>query len=201
VLFGGGGHGRSVADAAQRAGLIIGAVVDPQASWEGSARLLRSDGEGLAYVRGLDAVVLLGIGANGPRRSLAALLRIAGAELPPLLARTATISPDARLGPGTVVLEHAHVGPGARLGEACVVNTGAIVEHDCELGPGVHCAPGSVLTGAVRCGAEALVGAGAVALPGRSIGSRATVGAGAVVTRDVAATVTVRGVPATVVAP
>lgn len=190
MLFGGGGHGRSVADVAARRGLSVIAVVDPVRGG------IDDDEEGIAFADREGAVALLGVGANAARLALADRLLGAGLELAPLVAATATVPPDARLGPGSVVLEHAHVGPGAVLGRACVVNTGAVVEHDCDLGPAVHAAPGAVLTGGAVCGECVLVGAGATVLPGMRVGAGATVAAGAVVTRSVKAGLTVRGVPA-----
>jgi len=199
VLFGGGGHGRAVADVARRRGFAVAAVADPAApgpgrdeAWAGAAALAGDD-RGIAHALEHGLGGLLGVGDNAARGRLAARLEAAGVPLPVLVARTATVAPDARLGPGTVVLEHAHVGPGAVLGPACVVNTAAVVEHDAVLDAAVHCAPGAVLTGGVRCAAGVLVGAGAVVLPCRTAGAGATIGAGAVVTRDVAPGATVRG--------
>ena len=87
-----------------------------------------------------------------------------GIAVPPLVATSATVSPEAELGPGVVVMEHAHVGPWARLGAAVLVNTSAVVEHDGTVGAGTHLAPGSVMLG------HASVGAG---LPGGGAGDGA----------------------------
>jgi len=57
-------------------------------------------------------------------------------------------------------------------------------------------APSCALGGNVTLGCGVLVGANAVILPGVSIGDRAIIGAGAVVTKDVPANSTVKGVPA-----
>ena len=54
---------------------------------------------------------------------------------------------------------------------------------------------------AVEIGDDAYIGAGAIILPGVRIGKAAIVGAGAVVTRDVAPTTTVVGIPARAHAP
>jgi maltose O-acetyltransferase len=52
------------------------------------------------------------------------------------------------------------------------------------------------LLGKVTLGSRVFVGAGAILLPGISIGDDAVVGAGAVVTRNVTASMTVKGNPA-----
>ena len=56
--------------------------------------------------------------------------------------------------------------------------------------------PGAVLAGCVEVGAHATIGANATVLPRLRIGEGAVIGAGAAVTEDVAAGVTVAGVPA-----
>lgn len=196
VLFGGGGHAQAVADVLRRLDRAVLAIVDPVAEPRDGVLVLRGDDEGIAYTNRCDLDAVLGLGDNARRLALAGALLDAGLRLPAIVARTATVAADARLGAGTVVLEHAHVGPSAIVGTACVVNTGAIVEHDCRLADGVHCAPGSVLCGAVECEREVLVGAGAVAVPGVRISAGARVGAGAAVVRPVPSETTVTGVPA-----
>ena len=119
-----------------------------------------------------------------------------GAVAPPVVASTATVARDAALGPGTVVLEHAHVGPGSTVGRGTIVNTAGVVEHDCTVGDGVHLAPGAILLGGAVVGSRTLVGSGAQVLPRVTVGIDATVGAGAVVNSDVQDGQTVAGVPA-----
>ena len=193
MLIGGGGHAASVAAAIARCGGRVTAVVDPspRRPWScptyGTEQQVISDGH-----RG---PALPAIGSNDAR--LRSQLRAASAGIPigTLVAATATVDAVA-IGPGTVVLEHAHVGAGARLGEAVIVNTGAVVEHDCVVGDSVHVAPGARVLGECVLEAGAFVGAGAVVLPGRTVGAGARIGAGAVVVGDVPAGTTVMGVPA-----
>ena len=64
------------------------------------------------------------------------------------------------------------------------------------LGEHVHVAPGAMLGGGVRVGPLAHIGLCATVRDHVNIGPGATLGMGAVVVRDVAAGVTVMGVPA-----
>ncbi|MCU1536253.1 MAG: transferase hexapeptide repeat containing protein [Humibacillus sp.] len=197
VVLGAGGHARSVVDVLERAGETVVAVSgDPHGSpWH--VDVLADDTEALAMVsdRGLRACVA--IGSTGARAMLVADFLSRGVSLPPVVAVTATVAPGSHVGPGTVVLEHAHVGPGSRVGTGVIVNTAAVVEHDCVVGNGAHVAPGAVLLGAASVGDGTLVGSGARVLPGVVVGAHVIIGAGAIVTRAVPDGATVTGVPAT----
>jgi sugar O-acyltransferase (sialic acid O-acetyltransferase NeuD family) len=120
----------------------------------------------------------------------------AGFRIATLIHPTASVSPRASLGVGTVVCAGAVVGVGASLGRGCIVNTGATVDHDCRLADGVHVCPGAHLAGAVSVGARTWFGIGAVAKQGICIGADAIVGAGAVCLGAVPDGATVVGVPA-----
>lgn len=196
-LFGDGGHARAVHDVLQRAGRRVVAVVAPERGPDALSAVTRftDDGVAVAHAARIGAVCVLGIGDNGRRLALARRVVDAGARLDPIVAVSATVAGNARLGGGTVLMEHAHVGPDAVAGLAVLVNTGAVVEHDAALGDGVHCAPRSVVAGGARCGERVLVGAGAVLVPNVVVADLAVVGAGAVVVRDVAGGLVV-GVPA-----
>lgn len=198
ILFGASGHGRAVRDVLARAGWQVVTLVDPDedVGAETTLPILGSDEEGCKKAQEERLAAVVAIGDNQGRLTLVRLLVARSIQLPPVVARTATVASDAELGPGTVVMEHAHVGPQCRLGAGCIINTHAIVEHDGALGDGVHIAPGAVLGGGASCGPQVLVGTGAAVLPLVHVGSAAVVGAGAVVTSPVQEGTIVIGVPA-----
>ncbi|MEO7449015.1 MAG: NeuD/PglB/VioB family sugar acetyltransferase [Humibacillus sp.] len=197
MVFGAGGHARSVIDVLERAGERVVAVSGEPGGWPWHVEVLPDEAAAIDLVTAGDLLACVAIGAPAPRARLVATLLARGVSLPPVVAVTATVAPNSRLGAGTVVLEHAHVGPGSRLGLGVVVNTAAVVEHDCVVGDAAHVAPGAVLLGGASVGESTLVGAGARVLPGVHVGSFATVGAGAVVVSRVRDGDTVVGVPAT----
>jgi len=237
VVFGAGGHARSVVDVLERLGESVVAVVGDAGGGAWHVDVLADEGAAMERVMadGLRAAVAIGAsearmavlqrlltaaqlaqtsssvqnlraesahstGSGRPASSSVQNLRAETAHssgvAPAVVATTATVALDVELGPGTVVLEHAHVGPGSRVGRGVIVNTGAIVEHDCVVGEGSHVAPGAALLGAARVGEGSFVGSGARILPGVWLGRDVTVGAGAVVTRNFADGRTVVGVPA-----
>ena len=198
-VFGAGGHGKVVADAAlaMRRFELRGFIDDDE-------RRHRESVLAVPVVGGLEAIereaagvaVALGIGANAAR--IAAFARVLEKQhsVFTVVHPSAVIASGVRLGDGTFVAPLAVIHTDAHTGRACIVNCGAVVEHDNRLGDGVHVSPNAALGGNVTLGDEVHVGLGAVVLPGVSVGARSVIGAGAVVVADVAADVTVVGVPA-----
>lgn len=205
IVWGAGGHGRVVADAARAAGWHVLGFADRDEALVGQARageppVLLSEAQlqadlarGSGLPDGLRAIAL-GVGGNEARRR--GLAWIPERYLEPVIHPRAVVSPTASIGRGTVILGGAVVNPGARIGAGVIVNTAAVIEHDVEIEDAAHVSPGAILTGGVRVGAGAWIGAGAIVIPGRRVGRGCIVGAGAVVLRDVPDAFTVVGNPA-----
>ena len=206
LIWGGGGHGRVVADLIRALGHDVAGYVDRDATKvgevvePGGARVVVAEAEFLAALARGDAypdratAVALAIGDNVAR--FACLRTLAVESTPPLIHPAAVSSPSARYGPGTVILPHAVVNAAATVGGGVIINTGAIIEHDCLVDDAAHVSPGAVLSGSVRVGTRSWIGAGATIIPGIRVGRDAIVGAGAVVIRDVPDSATVVGNPA-----
>jgi len=192
VSLGAGGHAASVADALRDVAELAGVVGESPKSW--GVERFATDDDAIEAAQTNGWKVLANVGSNRVR--LALVERLPESVRFSAVARTATVSVDADLGAGTVVLHHAHVGPDARIGRAVIINTGAIVEHDVVIDDGAHVGPGAAVLGGAHIGERAFIGSGARVLPGRIVGADAVVGAGAVVTGDVAPGLTVVGQPA-----
>jgi sugar O-acyltransferase (sialic acid O-acetyltransferase NeuD family) len=138
------------------------------------------------------------IGNPHGRARLRIAKRLVESGLHPVTAvhHTAWVSESAELGAGCQVLAGAIVGVEAIVGDHCILNTRSSIDHECRLADAVEIGPSATLTGVVSVETAAWIAAGAIVLPRLRIGADAIVGAGAVVTRDVAAGVTVVGVPA-----
>jgi len=200
LILGAGGHGRVVADAAERsaAGWLEIAFLDdryPQLAvagpWKAIGRLADL-GELLAD---FDACIPA-VGEARLRLSLLDRARTAGFEIPAVMHPQATVSAHAHIGTGSFVAAGAVVSIGSDIGRGCIINTGATVDHDCRLAAGVHVCPGAHLAGNVEIGECTWFGIGAVARQGVRIGADATVGAGAVCLENVRDRAVVTGAPA-----
>jgi sugar O-acyltransferase (sialic acid O-acetyltransferase NeuD family) len=195
LIFGAGGHGRVVADAARAAGAtgLLASDRNPalcQGELLPGIALHRPDAPTPAQATALH--VAIGHNAARERESQA----LGPQRLRTVCHPAASVSPFAQLGAGSFVAAQAVVAPGARLGLGVIVNHGAVVDHDCHVGDFAHIAPGAVLGGGVRIGAGVLVGSGAVVQPGRTVVTGTVVGSGAVVCVDIESPGTWVGVPA-----
>lgn len=195
LIFGAGGHGRVVADAARASGTtgLLASDRNPalcQGELLPGIPLHRPDAPAPAQATSVH--VAIGHNAARERESQA----LGPQRLRTVCHPAASVSPFAQLGAGSFVAAQAVVAPGARLGLGVIVNHGAVVDHDCQVGDFAHIAPAAVLGGEVRIGPGVLLGAGAVVLPGRSIAAGAIVGAGTVVRDNIDSPGTWVGVPA-----
>lgn len=202
VLLGAGGHAAVVLEMLARDFEVAG-LLDARAELHGTTvegvTVLGGD-ELLPELRGRGIEGFhVGVGSVGDtslRRRLYDMATGAGLTAVDAVHAAAVLSPSAEHGAGLTAMAASVVGARGRLGHNVVVNTGAIVEHDCIVGDHVYLASGAVLGAGVEVGAGAHVGLGAAVNQGLAIGEGAVVGSGAAVVRDVAAGVTVVGVPA-----
>jgi sugar O-acyltransferase (sialic acid O-acetyltransferase NeuD family) len=201
LIIGAGGHGKVVADAAQKQGAwkriaFLDDAYPATTQTIGLAVLGKTNDAQQALLGYHDATVA--IGNADIRLDLLERLERLGFDLPVIQHPEATVSPHARLRPGCVICAQGVVNPDAELDRGCIVNTGATVDHDCRLGAGVHVAPGAHLGGGVRVGERSWIGIGASVHAYLTIGARVTVDAGAAVVSDVSDDQIVAGAPVTI---
>lgn len=188
ILVCGGGHCKSVIDAAESAGFTIKGVLDVAERVGDDVlgyKIIGTDGDASLYAAECDFVVTLGfIKSAAVRNRIIDKLTAAGCRFATVVASTSHVSRHATLGEGTVVLHHASVNAGASVGRHCIINTAANVEHDVSVADGAHVSTGAMLNGESSVGAGAFVGSGSVLAQCVAVGAGCVIGAGSVVTRS-----------------
>ena len=179
-IYGAGGFGRELAWLAQTCSFDVRGFIDDNPNHQG------------AIVNGIRVLSLEDANSMLPNAY------VVGAMGNP---KAREISPFVEIGVGTVVCAGSIITTNIRLGRHVQINLDCTIGHDviiedfCTLTPGVH------VSGVVHIGRGAYIGTGAVILNGTQeapieIGEYSVVGAGACVTKSVAQSVTVFGVPA-----
>jgi len=177
LLFGYGGHARSVADVALRAGF---------------SRLRFYDSNALPNETFLGHPVLNQL----PEHLDSSWSCFATAGDGRQRAEQITVGAGAEVATGVFIGNHAHVGPMAIIRTGALINTGAIVEHDCSIGEFTHISVNTTIAGRSRVGDFCFIGAGATIIDSITIGSNVLIAAGAVVTTSIEVPGKYAGVPA-----
>jgi acetyltransferase EpsM len=194
IIYGGGGHGKSLIDLIRSLGTyrIVGIIDDGYDKNSGETIM------GIPVLGGAD--ILSKLHAQGIRQAVNAVggignikvrvkvfqqLAEAGFICPTVVHPTALVEPSASLSAGVQVFPMAYIGSETKLGFGTIANSGAIVSHDCLLEDYVNISPGAILAGAVKIGSGSLVGMGVTVNLAVTIGSGAQIGNGATVKGDV----------------
>ena len=199
VIYGGGGHGRSLIDAVRVLGKyeIVGIVddeLDPGTEVMGVPVLGDAEVLPSLFSKGVRSAInaVGGIGDVDSRIRTFEKLQDQGFNCPTIVHPTATIEPSARLSFGAQILPHAYIGTNVQIGFGVIINNGAIVSHDCLIEEYSSLAPGAMLAGEVKISRAVQIGMGVTINLRLSVGERAMIGNSAVIKHDVPAETVVR---------
>ena len=175
-LYGASGHGKVVKEILEDSGVEVKAFID--------------DNPSLSYFFGLPVLhkaddlepIIVCVGKCDVRRQIVEHLNCNFATA---IHSTAVVSPSAKIGEGSVVMQGAVVQADVSLGKHCIVNTKASIDHECVIEDFVHIAPGCTISGNVHVGSGTWVGAGSTVIQGVRIGENCFIGAGSVIVKDV----------------
>lgn len=185
ILVGGGGHCKSVIEAAESVGMAIRGILDLPTEVGKEILgypIIGTDDDIPQYVEDCDFIVTLGFIKNPAlRNKLHTRIEEAGGTLATVVASTAHVSRHATVGAGTVVLHGAIVNAGAHIGKGCIINTLANIEHDAQVGDYCHISTGAMVNGDCRVGENTFLGSRSVMANGVSIPANSVFAAGCLV--------------------
>jgi len=176
ILFGCGGHSRSVADIILSGGVYQQLVFVDQNARENEEIF------GFPVLREhplLDRPYFFAIGDNEARHRK--LLEVGPEYLISVVSEKAYFGVNASYGKGCFVGNFSHIGPDVRIGANTIINNAAIVEHEVTVGDHCHIGPGSVISGRCNISDLVFVGVGAIVKDYIQICPNVTIGAGATV--------------------
>lgn len=108
------------------------------------------------------------------------------------------VSRFTKIGIGVFINAGCIIAPGVQIYDHVSINRGATIGHDTVLHEYVRIMPGVNVGGLVNIEQEATIGIGASVIERLTIGEKSMISAGAVVIADIAPSVMVAGVPATI---
>ena len=206
ILFGAGGHCRSVIDSILREQFSEIVILDKNESLIGTAvngipivgtddarADLRREGFTSAFI------TLGGTTSNPIRNRIAATLAEEKFFFPVIRDPSAILSSSALVSEGTFIAKGVIVNSGAKIGKHAILNSGCVIEHDCDIGDGCHIAPGVCMAGQVTIGVNSHIGTGSSIRQSVKIGRNVTIGVGSVVINDIPDHCVAYGVPCKVV--
>lgn len=189
ILIGGGGHCKSVIEAAESADYQILGVLDmPEEVGKEilSTTVIGTDDDIPAYVDKAEFVITVGFIKNPMIRiKLYNKVKEAGGKLSTIIASTAHVSKYATIGEGTVVMHQAFVNAGAKVGNNVILNTFTNIEHDAVIGNQCHISTGAMINGDCKVGNNCFIGSQSVLANGITIGDDIIVGAGSLVRKSI----------------
>lgn len=189
ILIGGGGHCKSVLEAAESAGYNILGVLDmPEEIGKEilSTKVIGTDDDIPTYADKAEFVITVGFIKNPDIRiQLYNRIKDAGGRLAIVIASTAYVSKYAEIGEGTVVLHQAFVNAGAKVGKNVILNTATNIEHDAVIGDHCHISTGTMVNGECKVGMRCFIGSQSVLANCISVGDDIIVGAGSFVRKSI----------------
>lgn len=198
AVYGGGGHGKVVAEIIELSGGNKVYFFDEK--WPVELKhehwpLVGNLSKLIDNINRYDGVIVA-IGNNNTRVNIFKELKKINAPLQSFIHPLACVSRYAQIGIGSVIMAHSVINPFVTIGDAVIVNTAATIDHDSVVSDGSHICPGVHLSGAVKVGYSVMIGVGAQVVQCINIGDGAVVGAGANVISDVEPNTIVVGNPA-----
>lgn len=189
IFIGGGGHCKSVIEAAESQGREILGVLD-MPDYVGkdilSTKVIGTDDDIPEYVEKAEFVITVGFIKNLVTRiKLYNRVKEAGGKFATIIASTAYVSKYATIGEGTVVMHHAFVNAGATVGNNVILNTFANVEHDAVIGDQSHISTGTIVNGGCKVGKNCFVGSQSVLANGITIVDDVIIGTGSLVRKSI----------------
>lgn len=156
--------------------------------------------EKLSYLKITDTNCgFVAIGNNKARMHEGNYLRSLGFDVIIVINPQSIISPDIKIGSGTLICAGSTIIVGSQIGQDVIINTGSSVDHECVIEDGVHIGPGVHIGGRTTIKQGAWIGIGATVSDRITVGANSIIGAGAVVVRDIPPGVVAYGVPAKVI--
>lgn len=206
VLFGGGGHAKSVIDVITSGNeFVIHGIIDVKEKVgtkvcgfpiNGTEEdIFDFDFDNLAFHVSIGHIL-----SNEARLRIYSKLKKKKAYMPPIISKKAHVSKFAEIGQGSFVGHHAVINAGAVIGENTIINTGAIVEHDSIIGNHTHISTQTTVNADCYVGDHCFLSSHVVMNRGLKINNNILVYSGSLITKSFSeSNLSLKGIPAEII--
>lgn len=203
VIFGSGGHFRSVIDCLNMSLFEEIVIVDIDEKKHNSFFF------GIKTVGGIEKIddlkklgfnhAFICIGDQKARNKYARICEEKNLELITIVDRTCSMASTVKVGKGVFIGKKTVINSNSNILDLVIVNSGAIIEHDCIIKRNSFIGPGAIITGGVIIEENTFIGSGAIINPYLKIMKNSIIGSGSVVTKDIKENLVAFGNPCKVV--
>ena len=180
VIIGASGHGKVVADIAEKNGYEdIIFLDDNKEIYECNNYPIVGTCRDIQYFREFDFIIA--IGNSLVRKRITEHLEKVNVNIVTLIHPNSVIAGNVKIGDGTVVMAGTVINSCTQIGKGCIINTCSSVDHDCTIGEFSHVSVGTHIAGNVFIGNNTWIVIGATVSNNVKITNDCTIGAGAVV--------------------
>ena len=168
LLFGDGGHSKSVIDVLeQESQFKIAGIVGTSKSIGSNVlgyKVIGDDSDIDRFSKIYQyAIVAVGqIHSPETRIKIFNLLMKSGFVLPSIISPSSYVSKHAIIGSGSIIMHDAIVNANAVIGDNCIINSKALIEHDSIIHRHCHISTSVTINGNVEVGEGSFIGSGAV---------------------------------------
>jgi len=191
VIFGCGGHSRSVADVILRTSPHVSLIFVDGNAQEGEKIYGFKTCQNYQLT---DESFFLAIGDNLSRKNK--FEELGGKSPISIISDSAHKGHQSTIESGCFVGNFCHIGPEAIISKNTIINTAAVIEHEVIIGAHNHIGPNATISGRCKTGELVFVGVGATIKDSISICSNVMIGAGATIVKDITEPGTYVGTPA-----
>lgn len=197
IIIGAGGHGKVVADIAQKTNKYKDIFFIDDFSKEDNCLghdIIGSTNEIDVWIT--KAEFFVAIGKSDIREKLVKELIGKKAKIATLIHPQACIGNSVEIGYGTVIMAGTVINPDTKIGNGVIINTASSVDHENVIEDYSHISGGVHLGGTVYIKKHTWIGIGATVSNNITICNNCMVGAGAVVVKDIVESGVYVGIPA-----
>ncbi len=189
ILIGGGGHCNSVIEVAKNSDYTIIGILDKSdriGEFCCGFPIIGTDELISKHASSCQFIITVGqIKDSTLRKNLMNLVLSKGGELATIVSKAAYFSEFAKIGRGSIVMNHALVNSNVIIGENCIINSKSLIEHDTIIGNNTHISTGVIINGNCTIGNNCFIGSGSILSNNIQIPDNTIIGIGSIVNKSI----------------